>query len=240
MYGRHVRTLIHQIYGDPRNRLRRKKMAHCTVEGYRGLICPDPKVCGESGCQYQQQQEKLKEQHNAYVRAPGRIQWNPEGSTPPPDPVTEAIRADMLQRQRTGWTRYGIGLGRGDFTMRDWLHHLYEELLDAAQYTKRLMMTIDGTLPVVGERENIEIKTELPAQEIARLTREIGERQARVLLLVGGDPLKGVGLENKEPVLSKAVYASPICIFKYCPNRNECEPSGTCLHPVQGQNEPAS
>lgn len=173
-----------------------------------------------------------------YQRAPGRINWNPEG-VPPPDPVTEAIRADMLQRQRIGWTRYGIGLGRADFTMRDWLHHLYEELLDAAQYTKRLMMTLDGTLPVEGDRENIEIKTELPAQEIARLTREIGLKQARIMQLVGGDPLKGVGIENTPP-LSKAVYSSPICIFKYCPDRNQCEPSGTCVHPVQGHNSESS
>jgi hypothetical protein len=120
--------------------------------------------------------------------------------------------------------------------MRDWLHHLYEELLDAAQYTMRLMMTIDGTLPIVGDRENIEIKTELPAQEIARLTREIGMAQARIMQLVGGDPLKGVGAAA-EPTLSKAVYSSPICIFKYCPDRNQCEPSGTCVHPVQGRNE---
>lgn len=172
-----------------------------------------------------------------YQRAPGRVQWNPEGSVPPPDPVTEAIRSDMLQRQRTGWTRYGIGLGRSDFTMRDWLHHMYEELLDGAQYCKRLMMTIDGTLPIAGDAENIEIKNELPAQEIARLTREIGARQSRIMFLVGGDPMKGVGIENSKPPLSQTVYGSPICIFKYCPNRKVCEPSETCQHPVQGHNE---
>lgn len=204
-------------------------MPKCSNEEYAGSICPSPEICGRDGCQYAINQSRMREGHAAvYERAPGRINWNPEG-VPPPDPVTEAIRADMLQRQRTGWTRYGIGLGRADFSMRDWLHHMYEELLDGAQYCKRLMMTIDGTLPVAGEAGNIEIKTELPAQEIARLTHEIATRQARIIRLVGGDPLKGVHVPT-EPVLSKAVYSHEECTFKYCPTRNICEAEKTCVH----------
>jgi hypothetical protein len=138
----------------------------------------------------------------SYQRAPGHIQWNPEGTNPPPDPVTEAIRAELLQRQRVGWTKYGIGLGRGDFSMRDWLHHLYEEQLDAIQYTKRLLMTLDGSLPVAGSREDLKLEAELPAQEIARLTQEIGERQSRILQLVGVDPRKRYSLMEKPGVVT--------------------------------------
>jgi hypothetical protein len=106
-----------------------------------------------------------------YERAPGHISplAAPYGD-PPPDPVTETIRIELLQRQRFGWTKYGIGLGRADFTMKDWLKHLYEELLDAAQYSKRLMMTIDGILPITGPKDQVEIKDETPNQEIARTT----------------------------------------------------------------------
>jgi hypothetical protein len=82
-----------------------------------------------------------------YQRAPGHAE--PGVGTPPPDPVTESIRAELLARQRVGWRKYGVGLGRPDFSVKDWIHHLYEELLDAAQYSKRLMMTIEGQLIVV-------------------------------------------------------------------------------------------
>lgn len=125
-----------------------------------------------------------------YTRAPGHKQWDPEGTRPPPDPVTESLRADLLQRQRVGWTKYGVGLGRSDFTMLDWLHHLEEELMDALQYTRRLRMTLKGELVVQGPAENVKIENELPAQEIARLNTEIAERHSRIMQLVGFDPRK--------------------------------------------------
>lgn len=148
-------------------------------------------VMGEAEFEADRRRAEENEQRlndEGYTRAPGHIQWNPEGTTPPPDPVTEAIRYELLLRQRVGWTKYGIGLGRSDFSMRDWLHHLYEEQLDSIQYIKRLLMTLDGTLPVAGSREDMKLEAELPAQEIARLTQEIGERQIRILQLVGHDP----------------------------------------------------
>jgi hypothetical protein len=111
-----------------------------------------------------------------YKRAPGHIDKPPEGS-PPPDPVTERIRVDLLQRQQVGWRKYGIGLGRGDFTLRDWAQHVYEESLDAAQYAMRIMMTIDGTLPIVGPN-NVETNIETPEQETRRIV-------ARLKVLLG-------------------------------------------------------
>lgn len=138
----------------------------------------DPRACPE--CH--------KNGYSEYDRAPGHIQWNPEGTTPPPDPVTEYIRQKMLQRQRIGWTKYGVGLGRDDFTMDNWLQHLEEELMDAIQYVVRLRMTLNGSLKVQGPSDDIKVEQELPAQEIARLTRDIGDKQARILQLVGVDP----------------------------------------------------
>jgi len=200
-----------------------------------GAECPSREVCERDGCQYQRNQQQLKDQHAAYTRAPGRLAQPNTVGTPPPDPVTETIRTRFLARQRVGWTRYGIGLGREDFTMDNWLQHLEEELMDALQYTVRLRMTRDGSLKVQGSSEDVKITQELPAQEIARLTREISERQARVMRLVGGDPTKGV----RVPV-APVVYSHPTCIFHYCPSRQECEPRNTCVHQLQSQNqEPA-
>lgn len=99
---------------------------------------------------------KFDEKNNPYIdptktyqRAPGRLEAPAEG-TPPPDPVTEGIRERFLSRQQIGYVRYGVGLQRPDFTVDNWLQHLEEELMDALQYTVRLRMTLDGTLPVVG------------------------------------------------------------------------------------------
>lgn len=158
-----------------------------------------------------------------YERAPGHIDKPPEG-LPPPDPVTEAIRTRFLSRQRVGWTKYGIGLGRDDFTMDNWLQHLEEELMDALQYTVRLRMTLDGSLKVKGSAEDVKVEQELPAQEIARLTYEIADRQSRIMRLVGGDPRVEV---PTEPV----VFHHPSCMFNICPMRSRCEREQQCLQP---------
>jgi len=193
----------------------------------RSLFCADASQCEKDGCA-----RKLLDPQ--YERAPGRLAQPNTVGTPPPDPVTETIRTRFLARQRVGWTRYGIGLGREDFTMDNWLQHLEEELMDALQYTVRLRMTRDGSLKVQGSSEDIKITQELPAQEIARLTREISERQARVMRLVGGDPTKGV----RVPV-APVVYSHPTCIFHYCPSRQDCESRNTCVHPLSQNQEPA-
>lgn len=123
----------------------------------------------------------------AYERAPGHVSQVVEG-TPPPDPVTEQIRADLLSRQRIGWKKYGVGLNRPDFSHREWMKHFYEECLDAAQYAMRVMMTLDGTLISTDHLRDVDVKTETAAEEIARLTHEIVNRQSRILQLACGDP----------------------------------------------------
>lgn len=40
----------------------------------------------------------------------------------------------MLEREAKGHDKYGQTMDRRDYTKRDWLTHLLEELLDAAQY----------------------------------------------------------------------------------------------------------
>lgn len=62
------------------------------------------------------------------------------------DKVTEAVRADLLSRSEVGIKKYGTTLDENKATQREWLQHLYEELLDAAQYAKRQIMEIDSEL----------------------------------------------------------------------------------------------
>lgn len=61
-----------------------------------------------------------------------------------PDPVVEAVRADLLRRSRLGQIKYGVGLDREDFNLKDWLVSTYEEMLDAANYLKRAIIALDA------------------------------------------------------------------------------------------------
>lgn len=51
-----------------------------------------------------------------------------------PDANVEANRQLLLQRSIAGQAKYGVTTEREDLTSQDWLQHLLEELLDAANY----------------------------------------------------------------------------------------------------------
>lgn len=63
-----------------------------------------------------------------------------------PDRVVEAVREDLVKRSEAGLRKYGVTLDKNGDSMRVRLQHLYEELLDGANYIKSLMMLIDGEL----------------------------------------------------------------------------------------------
>lgn len=46
---------------------------------------------------------------------------------------------DVTERQRKGLEKYGVSVADAPLTEQQWRQHLYEELLDAAVYLKRLM-----------------------------------------------------------------------------------------------------
>lgn len=59
------------------------------------------------------------------------------------DPIVDAVRADLLTRSQRGFAKYGCGLNRTDYDLRDWLQATYEEMLDGANYLKRCIMMLD-------------------------------------------------------------------------------------------------
>ena len=63
------------------------------------------------------------------------------GVTSSLDMVVESVREDLLRRSRVGIEKYGTTLERTDIDENGWKTHLYEELLDAACYLKKLMIT---------------------------------------------------------------------------------------------------
>jgi hypothetical protein len=50
------------------------------------------------------------------------------------DPNVEAVRRKLLERSAVGVRKYGTTTARDDLSLRDWLVHLQEELMDAAVY----------------------------------------------------------------------------------------------------------
>lgn len=54
------------------------------------------------------------------------------------DRIIEAIREDLLRRSELGIKKYGTTLEREDYEVKDWINHMYEELLDAIGYLKAL------------------------------------------------------------------------------------------------------
>lgn len=57
---------------------------------------------------------------------------------------TEAqVCADIAKRQRRGLAKYGTTVANNPLLLAQWIQHLYEELLDAAVYSKRILTTMN-------------------------------------------------------------------------------------------------
>ena len=56
--------------------------------------------------------------------------------------ILSAVIEDLKRRELKGLETYGTTMDREDLTREEWMNHLYEELLDASLYLKKL---INGT-----------------------------------------------------------------------------------------------
>lgn len=54
------------------------------------------------------------------------------------DPIVKRVVEQLIERSETGIKKYNTTLDRNDLNMKDWLQHLQEELLDAANYIEAL------------------------------------------------------------------------------------------------------
>lgn len=61
-----------------------------------------------------------------------------------PDKNVEGIRSELLSRSVKGLQKYGVTTERDDLTLRAWLQHLKEELLDASVYSQRVLTWLDN------------------------------------------------------------------------------------------------
>lgn len=51
---------------------------------------------------------------------------------------------DIARRQQFGLGKYGVSIEDNNLSLREWLVHQYEELLDAAIYCRRAIEEIDN------------------------------------------------------------------------------------------------
>lgn len=52
-----------------------------------------------------------------------------------------AIQQDLVAREKKGIETYGTTVDQAGLTREEWMQHLYEELLDAVIYLKKLQTT---------------------------------------------------------------------------------------------------
>ena len=61
-----------------------------------------------------------------------------------PEGTEAEVCADIARRQALGKNKYGTTVAENTLSLRCWLAHQYEELLDAAIYAKRAIAEIDA------------------------------------------------------------------------------------------------
>jgi len=68
------------------------------------------------------------------------------------DKITEAVIEDLKSRSKRGIKKYNTTLDQNN--KDDYMNHLYEELLDAAQYAKKEMSIIPTIQKMIEENPN--------------------------------------------------------------------------------------
>ena len=61
-----------------------------------------------------------------------------------PTGIEADLCAEIAARQAKGIQKYGTTVAENRLSLREWLSHQYEELLDAAIYCKRAIAEIDA------------------------------------------------------------------------------------------------
>ena len=64
--------------------------------------------------------------------------------SPNKDTVVKSVLDKYQERSDVGKLKYGKTLDRKDLTMKEWLNHLQEELMDATLYIEKLLKEIQS------------------------------------------------------------------------------------------------
>lgn len=61
------------------------------------------------------------------------------------DSIVDSVVDKIISRARVGKQKYNTDLDREDLSLSEWLTHLQEELLDAANYVEKIKRLLDGS-----------------------------------------------------------------------------------------------
>ena len=60
------------------------------------------------------------------------------------DSIVDSVIQKFLQRSAFGQEKYGVTLDRTDLSVKDWIQHAQEELMDAILYLEKLKQTVQA------------------------------------------------------------------------------------------------
>ena len=58
--------------------------------------------------------------------------------------ITKGIIKDLIDSDKKGVEEYGTTVDRGDYSLKEWLQHAYEETLDTAKYLAAAIKKLDN------------------------------------------------------------------------------------------------
>ena len=64
------------------------------------------------------------------------------------DSIVDSVIQKFLQRSALGKEKYGVTLDRTDLSVKDWIQHAQEELMDGILYLEKLKQTAQAAQPV--------------------------------------------------------------------------------------------
>jgi len=57
--------------------------------------------------------------------------------------IEEKVIAEIRQRAEKGEAKYGTTMDRNDLSLKEWLQHLKEELMDGVIYTQKIINVLE-------------------------------------------------------------------------------------------------
>ena len=58
--------------------------------------------------------------------------------------IEEKVIAEIRQRAEKGEAKYGTTMDRDDLSLKEWMQHLKEELMDGVIYTQKIIDILDA------------------------------------------------------------------------------------------------
>tara|TARA_R100001510_G_C7656532_1_gene216623 strand:+ start:945 stop:1187 length:243 start_codon:yes stop_codon:yes gene_type:complete len=66
--------------------------------------------------------------------------------------IEEKVIAEIRERAKKGKAKYGTTMDRNDLTLKEWMQHLKEELMDGVIYTQKIIDIISSDKRIVNAK----------------------------------------------------------------------------------------